>query len=87
MLINVASTTKHLRKCRFASEVFHDLQEEVMTTAARSHKMIARVQHLEASIPPIEKAVLAQRSHIHFAYTDGMRVSWVVITDSYKLFM
>ncbi|OVA06240.1 SCAR/WAVE family [Macleaya cordata] len=55
----------------FAAEVFHDLQEQVMTTAARSHKMIARVHHIEASIPAIEKAVLAQKSHIHFAYTNG----------------
>ncbi|KAI3964698.1 hypothetical protein MKW92_007868 [Papaver armeniacum] len=55
----------------FASEIFHDLQEEVMVTAARSHKMIARIQNLEASIPPIEKAILAQKSHIHFAYIDG----------------
>lgn len=55
----------------FASEIFHDLQEEVMVTAARSHKMIARVKNLEASIPPVEKAILAQKSHIHFAYIDG----------------
>ncbi|MCL7023244.1 hypothetical protein MKW94_017927 [Papaver nudicaule] len=56
----------------FASEIFHDLQEEVMETAARSHKMIARVNKLEESIPPIEKAILAQKSHIHFAYIDGI---------------
>ncbi|KAI3914913.1 hypothetical protein MKX01_018082 [Papaver californicum] len=55
----------------FASEVFHDLQEEVMATAARSHKMIAHVNNLEASIPPVEKAILAQKSHIHFAYIEG----------------
>ncbi|KAF8409046.1 hypothetical protein HHK36_005118 [Tetracentron sinense] len=56
---------------RFASEVFHDLQEQVMATAARSHKMIVRVQHIEEALPPLEKAVLAQTSHIHFAYTTG----------------
>ncbi|KAI9198792.1 hypothetical protein LWI28_022188 [Acer negundo] len=42
-----------------------------MTTASRSHKLMVRVQHIEASLPPLEKAVLAQTSHIHFAYTAG----------------
>ncbi|KAK3206907.1 hypothetical protein Dsin_020953 [Dipteronia sinensis] len=55
----------------FAAEVFHGLQEQVMTTASRSHKLTVRVQHIEASLPPLEKAVLAQTSHIHFAYTAG----------------
>ncbi|KAL5774277.1 hypothetical protein ACOSP7_011834 [Xanthoceras sorbifolium] len=55
----------------FAAEVFHGLQEQVMTTASRSHKLMVRVQHIEASLPPLEKAVLAQTSHIHFAYTAG----------------
>ncbi|KAJ4977245.1 hypothetical protein NE237_002351 [Protea cynaroides] len=55
----------------FASEVFHDLQEQVMATAARSHKMMVRVQHIEVALPPLEKAVLSQSSHIHFAYTAG----------------
>lgn len=58
--------------CRFASEVFHGLQEQVMTTASRSHKLMVRVQHIEAALPPLEKVVLAQTSHIHFAYTAGM---------------
>ncbi|KAK0580114.1 hypothetical protein LWI29_036546 [Acer saccharum] len=55
----------------FAAEVFHGLQEQVMTTASRSHKLRVRVQHIEASLPPLEKAVLSQTSHIHFAYTAG----------------
>ncbi|KAL5575232.1 hypothetical protein UlMin_016931 [Ulmus minor] len=55
----------------FASEVFHGLQEQVMTTASRSHKLMIRVQHIEAALPPLEKVVLAQTSHIHFAYTTG----------------
>ncbi|XP_030481258.1 protein SCAR3 isoform X2 [Cannabis sativa] len=55
----------------FAGEVFHGLQEQVMATASRSHKLMVRVQHIEAALPPLEKVVLAQTSHIHFAYTAG----------------
>ncbi|KAK7359216.1 hypothetical protein VNO77_01167 [Canavalia gladiata] len=55
----------------FAAEVFHGLQEQVMTTASRSHRLMVRVQNIEASLPALEKAVLAQTSHIHFAYTAG----------------
>ncbi|KAI9120972.1 hypothetical protein K1719_008005 [Acacia pycnantha] len=55
----------------FAAEVFHGLQEQVLTTASRSHKLMLRAQNIEASLPPLEKAILAQTSHIHFAYTPG----------------
>ncbi|XP_021907602.1 protein SCAR3-like isoform X1 [Carica papaya] len=55
----------------FAAEVFHGLQEQVMNTASRSHKLVIRVEHIEAALPPLEKAVLAQTSHVHFAYTAG----------------
>ncbi|KAF2305299.1 hypothetical protein GH714_003548 [Hevea brasiliensis] len=55
----------------FAAEVFHGLQEQVMTTASRSHKLRVRVQNIEAMLPSLEKAVLAQTSHIHLAYTAG----------------
>ncbi|XP_028756084.1 protein SCAR3-like isoform X2 [Neltuma alba] len=55
----------------FAAEVFHGLQEQAMITANRSHKLMVRVQKIESSLPPLEKAVLAQTSHIHFAYTAG----------------
>ncbi|KAG6691280.1 hypothetical protein I3843_10G057200 [Carya illinoinensis] len=55
----------------FAAEVFHGLQEQMMTIVSRSHKLKARVQRIEAALPPIEKAVLGQTSHIHFAYTAG----------------
>ncbi|KAA8519659.1 hypothetical protein F0562_013896 [Nyssa sinensis] len=55
----------------FAAEVFHGLQEQVMTTASRSHKLMVRVQHIETVLPPLEKAILAQRSYLHFAYTAG----------------
>ncbi|KAL2467326.1 Protein SCAR1 [Abeliophyllum distichum] len=55
----------------FAAEVFHDLQEEVMITSSRSHKLMARVRHIDNALPALEKAVLAQRSHLHLAYTAG----------------
>ncbi|GMI93483.1 hypothetical protein HRI_003017600 [Hibiscus trionum] len=55
----------------FAAEVFHGLQEQVMSTASRSHKLTVRVKRIEAALPPLEKAVLSQTSHIHFAYTAG----------------
>ncbi|XP_019463906.1 PREDICTED: protein SCAR3 isoform X1 [Lupinus angustifolius] len=55
----------------FAAEVFHGLQEQVMTTASRSHRLMVRVQNIEASLSPLEKVVLGQTGHIHFAYTAG----------------
>ncbi|KAK4755573.1 hypothetical protein SAY87_009330 [Trapa incisa] len=55
----------------FASEVFHGLQEQVTTTASRSRNLMGRVQRIEAALPSLEKRVLAQTSHIHFAYTAG----------------
>ncbi|XP_030462059.2 SCAR-like protein 2 isoform X1 [Syzygium oleosum] len=55
----------------FAAEVFHGLQEQVAATASRSHKLSARAKRIEAALPPLEKAILAQTSHIHFAYTAG----------------
>ncbi|KAE8723005.1 SCAR family protein, putative isoform 3 [Hibiscus syriacus] len=55
----------------FAAEVFHGLQEQVMSAASRSHKLTVRVQRIEAALPSLEKAVLSQTSHIHFAYTAG----------------
>ncbi|PIA58100.1 hypothetical protein AQUCO_00500204v1 [Aquilegia coerulea] len=38
----------------FAAEIFHDLHEEVMTTAARGHGLTLRVQQLEAEFPAYE---------------------------------
>ncbi|KZV20453.1 hypothetical protein F511_15464 [Dorcoceras hygrometricum] len=55
----------------FAAEVFHGLQDDVMRTSSRSHRLMARVQNIESALAPLEKAVLAQRSHLHFAYTAG----------------
>jgi hypothetical protein len=43
-----------------------------MSTASRSHKLMVRVQNIEVALPPLEKVVLSQTSHIHFAYTAGM---------------
>lgn len=31
-----------------------------------------RAQNIESSLPPLEKAMLTQTSHVHFAYTAGM---------------
>ncbi|CAA7029335.1 unnamed protein product [Microthlaspi erraticum] len=56
----------------FAAEIFHGIQEEVMATASRSNQLKIRLQRIEATVPPLEKAVLAQTTHIHFAYTGGL---------------
>ncbi|EEF35729.1 protein SCAR2 [Ricinus communis] len=59
---------------QFAAEVFHDLHEEVMATAARGHGLIARVQQLEAEVPSIEKAFLSQTDQSPFFTNAG--VDW-----------
>lgn len=48
------------------------MHEQVKATAARGHEMSIRVQRIEAELPVLEKAVMAQTSHIHFAYTEGL---------------
>ncbi|XP_075638172.1 protein SCAR2 [Castanea sativa] len=58
----------------FAAEIFHDLHEEVMATAARGHGLMARVQQLEAEVPSIEKEFLSQTSHSLFFSNAG--VDW-----------
>ncbi|KAL0318157.1 UNVERIFIED_CONTAM: protein SCAR2 [Sesamum calycinum] len=58
----------------FAAEIFHDLHEEVMATAARGHGLMIRVQQLEAEVPSIEKAFLSQTDHSSFFYNSG--VDW-----------
>ncbi|KAJ8753858.1 hypothetical protein K2173_000112 [Erythroxylum novogranatense] len=55
----------------FAAEIFHDLHEEVMATAARGHGLLARVQQLEAEVPSIEKAFLSQTNHSSFFSSAG----------------
>lgn len=58
----------------FAAEIFHNLHEEVVATAARGHGLMVRVQQLEAEIPSIEKAFLSQTDHSSFFYHAG--VDW-----------
>ncbi|KAK6932676.1 hypothetical protein RJ641_002300 [Dillenia turbinata] len=74
-VVTVAGLVGILRQlgdlAEFAGEVFHGLQEQVAVTASRSQKLLARVQHIESAFPSLEKAVLAQQSHLHFAYTSG----------------
>ncbi|KAL1555993.1 phosphoenolpyruvate carboxylase [Salvia divinorum] len=56
----------------FAAEVFHGLQEEVVVTCSRSRELMAHVLRIEAKMVPVEKAVMAQQSHLHLAYTAGL---------------
>ncbi|KAJ4704318.1 protein SCAR2-like isoform X2 [Melia azedarach] len=58
----------------FAAEIFHDLHEEVMATAARGHSLMVRVQQLEAEFPSIENAFLSQTDHSLFFTNAG--VDW-----------
>lgn len=55
----------------FAAEIFHDLHEEVMATAARGHSLMVRVKQLEAEFPLIERAFLSQTNHSSFFYNSG----------------
>lgn len=58
----------------FAAEVFHDLHEEVLATAARGHELLIRVQQLEAELPLVEKMMVAESNYVNFAYNPG--VEW-----------
>lgn len=55
---------------RFAAEIFHDLHEDIMTIVSRSQNLKTRVTQLEANLPAIEKALLAEASQSRFAYTE-----------------
>eukprot|EP00256_Glycine_max_P058510 XP_014626653.1 protein SCAR2 [Glycine max] len=55
---------------QFAAEMFHDLHEEVLATAARGHNLVSRVQQLEAEVPALEKVFLSQTHHSSF-FTKG----------------
>lgn len=57
---------------RFAAEVFHDLHEEVLATAARGHELLIRVQQLEAELPLVEKMMVAESNYVNFAYNPGI---------------
>ncbi|XP_076902970.1 uncharacterized protein LOC143557891 [Bidens hawaiensis] len=58
----------------FSAEIFRDLHEEVMSTAARGHGLLVRIKHLESEIPPIERAFLSRTSHSAFFLNSG--VDW-----------
>ncbi|KAL3623221.1 hypothetical protein CASFOL_032037 [Castilleja foliolosa] len=58
----------------FAAELFHDLHEEVLATAARGHVLMIRVQQLEAEVPSMEKDFLSQTDHSPFFNNAG--VDW-----------
>ncbi|KAG9134105.1 hypothetical protein Leryth_004801 [Lithospermum erythrorhizon] len=57
---------------QFAAEVFHNLHEEMMATAARGHSLKSRIQQLEVEFPLIEKAFLSQTNYSAFFYTAGI---------------
>ncbi|KAJ6841718.1 protein SCAR3-like [Iris pallida] len=69
----------------FAADVFHDLHEQVMNTGARGKKISSRIQRIESALPPLEKAVQKQRSHIHFAYIAGCDWRATVRTERRQL--
>ncbi|KAH6769323.1 SCAR-like protein 2 [Perilla frutescens var. frutescens] len=58
----------------FAADIFHNLHEDVMATAARGHTLAVRVQQLETEIPTVERAFLSQIDHSSFFYHPG--VDW-----------
>uniref|UniRef100_A0A6N2KF70 Uncharacterized protein n=1 Tax=Salix viminalis TaxID=40686 RepID=A0A6N2KF70_SALVM len=45
-----------------------------MSTVSRSNNLMVRVLNIEAALPPLEKVVLSQTSHIHFAYTAVIQI-------------
>ena len=58
---------------RFAAEVFHDLHEEILATAARGHELMIRVQQLESELPFLEKIMFneTKSNHDNFIYSQG----------------
>ncbi|CAM0877287.1 unnamed protein product [Alopecurus aequalis] len=56
----------------FAAEIFHDLHEDVMASAARGHGLMLRLQQLEAEFPAVEKAIVAQTDHSNYLHDDGI---------------
>ncbi|KQK22075.1 SCAR-like protein 1 isoform X1 [Brachypodium distachyon] len=57
----------------FAAQVFHGLYDEAMTTSARGHGLVLRVQQLEAELPLLEKDS-CQRDYLYVASDRG--VDW-----------
>ncbi|MCO5597032.1 hypothetical protein L7F22_051105 [Adiantum nelumboides] len=60
----------------FAAEVFHDLHEHVVATAARGHELLVRVQQLEREVPLIEDLMFTKIDCGNFMYNPG--VEWHV---------
>ncbi|GER55751.1 SCAR homolog 2 [Striga asiatica] len=56
----------------FAAEIFHNLHEDVIATAARGHGLMSRVQQLETEIPSIERAFLSQTDHSSYFKRAGI---------------
>lgn len=61
----------------FAAEVFHDLNEDVLATAARGHELLMRVQQLEAELPLVEKMMLTETAHVKLTYNPGILFPFV----------
>ena len=59
-----------LHACRFAAQVFHGLYDEVMSTSARGHGLMLRVQQLEAELPLLETES-CQRDYLYIASNRG----------------
>lgn len=59
-----------LHACRFAAQVFHGLYDEVMSTSARGHGLMLRVQQLEAELPLLEKES-CQRDYLYVVSNRG----------------
>ncbi|TKV96617.1 hypothetical protein SEVIR_9G440000v4 [Setaria viridis] len=57
----------------FAAQVFHGLYDEVMSTSARGHGLMLRVQQLEAELPLLEKES-CQRDYLYVVSNRG--VDW-----------
>ncbi|KAL5219160.1 hypothetical protein ABZP36_019844 [Zizania latifolia] len=57
----------------FSAQVFHGLYDEVMTTSARGHGLMLRVQQLEAELPLVEKDS-CQTDYLYVASNSG--VDW-----------
>ncbi|KAG2552601.1 SCAR-like protein 2 [Panicum virgatum] len=57
----------------FAAQVFHGLYDEVMSTSARGHGLMLRVQQLEAELP-LQERESCQRDYLYIASNRG--VDW-----------
>ncbi|KAI5074533.1 hypothetical protein GOP47_0010494 [Adiantum capillus-veneris] len=60
----------------FAAEVFHDLHEDVLATAARGHELLVRVRQLEREVPLVENLMFTKTDRGNFMHNPG--VEWHV---------